>query len=177
MKKRIVLIASCLAVSSIVATSVAVLASSPKFNNVAFADKNNYTLTIDMASQLTSHNANKYVFTTSGQQFNYHFANCAYDDEEVTAHNAICMLRGNGSGLYFDSPIQTVKSFSITFDSVETLHVYFDKTPSSFSNESENAYLHSGDVFEVTNGDDVYVDIWSNITTYVTSITVTYACA
>ena len=177
MKKRIVLIASCLAVSSILAASVAVLTSSPKFNDVAFADKNNYTLTIDMASQLTRHNAQKYVITSSGNQFNYHFANCAYDDEEITAHNAICMLRSNGSGLYLDSPIQTIKSFSITFDSAETLHVYFDKTPSSFSSESENVYLHSGDVFEPTDGEDIYVDIWSNITTYVTSITITYACA
>ena len=152
-----------------------VLVQSNKSEHIAVADPINYTLTVNQSTQETETNSHKYVLTESGNQFKYYFANAAYDEEGVTEAGAICMLRNNGSGIYCDTPIQSVKSFCINFDTAGTLHVYFSPTKGGFS--GTDVYLESGTVYSpVEPLNDVYINIWSNITTYVTSFVVTYAC-
>ena len=175
MKKSLIISSLCLSLCGVVAASFAALNSSKRNAQIVAAGKTDYAIIINHSTQQTKSNANKYVLTTSGNEFAYHFGNSDYDSDEVAAANAICMLRDNGSGIYFDSPIQTIKSFSITFDNPGSLHVYFSDTKGSFT--GEDPYLTSGQVFTPTvNTENVYINIWSNLTTYVESIVINYSC-
>ena len=176
MSKKKTFILSLSLVASAVATAAALaLSVDSESVQLGLADPTQYSLTINRSTQKTESNANKYVLTTSGNKFSYHFGNAAYDEEEVTANDAICMLRDNGSGIYFDSPIQKIESFSIKFDMPGTIHVYFSNTKGSFT--GEDCYLESEVVYEPTTvTENVYILLWCNITTYVESISITYAC-
>lgn len=174
MKKKLVLLTS-LVLSGMVLTAAAVLSPKIGQQNLVQAGKTNYTLTIDENTQIHKNGANYYALTDKGNQYDYRFVNAGYDDEDVTAEHAICMLRNNGSGIYGNTAIQSIISFSMTFDNAGEVHVYFSNEASSTS--GEDCHLHSGDVYEpTTNTENVYISIWSNITTYVTSMTIVYAC-
>lgn len=175
MKKSVLLVTTSMLLCGVAATAFVANASLKGFSKIAVADPTNYSLVINHSTQLTESNANKYVLTSSGNKFNYTFGNADYDSSEVDNVNAICMLRDNGSGIYFKTPIQKISSFSIKFDNPGTVHVYFSDSQGSFT--GEDAYLSSEDVFSpATNTENVYITLWCNITTYVESVTINYVC-
>lgn len=173
MKKNLLIISSGLLATTALAASIFALSS--KKESLAEAEPINYSLVIDSNSQIHDSSANHHALTTKGNRFNYSYGNTDYESDTLAENNMICMFRDNGSGFYSHTPIQYVKSVVIVFDAPGTLHLVLSATDGSFN--GEDAYVASGVEFTPTkNNENVYVNIWSTLTTYVSSITINYTC-
>ena len=174
-KKIPLLITTSLLMCGAVAGSVVAATKRSGNNAIVNANPTTYSLTINRAVQQTKSTNTKYVLTEKGNRIEYYFANCAYD-EQIGETDAICMLRSNGSGIYFNTGIQQIISVSITYDSADTIKIFFDEVQGTLT--GERVLVNSGDVATPTVTDEnIYIGVWSNTDAYVQSITINYTCA
>ena len=191
MKKRIVLISSLcsLAVIGMAVAGTAFANNGLKLKNVK-AGENDYSITI--SRDTVQYVGGKYfVETSKGNRINLTRANCELfeDEDNDVPSNAFCYFRGNGGGLYIDSPFQSIATITTTFAFNQTtatnqLKLYVNETSNSFQDPHiyQSDASDSGTPYIPTDANDKYITYWYTSVggTYhaeIQSIVITYTCA
>ncbi len=191
MKKQLVLVSSLcsLAVISMALVGVTVGTRSLKLRN-AKAGENDFSITI--SRDTIQHVGSEYfVETSKGNKITLSRANCEFfdDEESDVPSNAFCYFRGNGGGLYINSPFQSIATVTTTFTFNQTtasnqLKLYVNDTSSSFQDPHiyEADGSDSGTPYIPTDANDKYVTYWYTSVggTYhaeIQSIVINYTCA
>ena len=191
MKKKLVLISSLcsLAVIGMAFAGVAMSRGSLDLRN-AKAGENDYSITINRDT-IQKDGTKYFVETSKGNRINLTRANCAMFDEEEygVPSDAFCYFRGNGGGLYIDTPIQSIASVTTIFSFNESttsnnFKICFGESNDKFANphlfQTDASDSGTPVIPEVTQ--DRYITYWYNSSgaTYhaeIKSIVINYTCA
>ena len=147
------------------------LAAKNQTQIVKAGDAPEYTLTINRANAV-DYIAGHYTVTAMGNNIYWYPSNCDYDPE--SSH--LVLMRSNGSGFYLQDPIQSIISITVTYDAVGSMNMFFGYSEGDI--EGGCVSFTSGVPFSAPVGFDtnVYLSMVGNLSTYVDSIVIMYAC-
>ncbi len=173
MKNRKLMTMSLLSLGALaVAGSAFALSSKGSLRRVD-AEPENYTLTIDKDTLIWDHGSTFHVLTSKGSQFSVGATNAGDGVGDY-----FVLMSNNGSGIYSNSPIQTVIDVTFTLDSdAANVRCYFSDSAGSYT--GADVVVTSGVTFFPPAGHekDVYINTWfSGANVYIKSIVIHYSC-
>jgi len=188
MKKKVLLLTALSSTLVVGSLAAAITFGTKPNSDSAIASPGDYSITVTRENIKYDTWAGHYVETPSGNKISLSIANGEFWDDDTYGHlvpdGSFCFIRGNGGGIYFYDPLQSVVNVTTTFSFSDTvdndLTLSFADDSGQFQNQA-NITSRSGDPVGSPVTEDRYLTYWytGNSDTshcYVQSIVINYTC-